>query len=385
MPWRCTIERDETGAPHVNGELLLPPAGHGVPEGVARALATTNATITTLLASRLLQKYRAFLLKLLAMRCDQPGRPSCSRPVRCQQIHGPTLAHDVIVLNSDGGSGTTRSQELFELFTTRSTQSDFKEPGRFRRAWGSPRDNSVYVTVQPGSCAPANPTCSGEWQLSHVNITVRKPYDNETALVKSHRLDFGCNVQEPEHGCYVARTVHLLRNPIDNIIALFKIRVVTKSREWQQALTARRQRIADHLLQHWRSFAVQGVRDFVDWHVRTLHSYRARRIMFVHYEELSAFPDVAMERMLHFAGVQPAPGTLEMARERALRTARPPPHPDFALGLPWDSVRMPLLVDEQTATLIADEFEAAVANVSALQIELAAAASSRAQGSHSLG
>lgn len=305
------------------------------------------------------------------------------RPTRCQ----PVLPHDVVLLNTHEGSGTTRTQELFELFTGRSTQSVFQEPGRFRRAWGDPGDGSAYVTVQAGGCVPAVPTCSGAWWVSSVNTTVRRSHANETALIKSHHIDWGCHLAQhhtpplalapprpspvPERGsgCYVARVVHMLRNPLDNIYALFKMNVVKTSSAWQKVVASenRGHALDQHKLRVWRTSAVASAARYVWWHARSLRAYRARRVLFVHYEDLSERPDTVFERTLRFVGVAPSTANFVAAQERARRTARPRPHPDFVLGLPWDLVRVPQLFDEETVTLLVGAFDAALANYTLIQ------------------
>ena len=96
--------------------------------------------------------------------------------------------------------------------------------------------------------------------------------------------------------------------------------------------------------------------------------------------ELAERPTTVMQRVLSFMGEpvgddatwpakyrHPARPEYAVAAERAQQSARPPPHPRFALGLPWNLVRVPQLFDAESVAQIVDAFDAAVANLSYVQ------------------
>lgn len=336
MPFICTTRPDAAPSDEVEAnQIATRPQTATGSHVISRALEATNVSVSVALGARLVQLYGAFLAHVLSLLCSA----TCVRTDSCR----PAAAHDVIVLNTHGGSGTTRTQALFELYTGRATQSWQRELERLMflgggramdRQWGSPGDGSYYVTI---------------------NASVRKPLLSETALVKSHSEHWACSAKLPPANCYVDRVVHVMRNPVDNIISNFRREVVKRSPPWQRVMGGGE--LTPQAAKFWRTTASRSMQGYVEWHVASLKAYRTRRVLLVHYEDISETPASEVERILAFAGVAPLEEKLASVRQYAAQTARGRPHHDFVRGLPWEMAKEPRLLDQGTVAALADVFE----------------------------
>ena len=348
----CVLVPDAASVEAAKAQNLYGPKRVAIlPESLRAALDAAGVTLRTSLVARHVRLYSRFLSMLHRLLCTAGSSRSCMRPTACE----PPLPHAVTMLSTHGGSGTTRTQELFELFTGRSTQAVNAEAGRFQRSWGPTGDGSYYVTLWR-----SHPLTGGR---------VRRPGPNDTALIKSHEIDWGCRLNGAPSACYVWRVVHIVRNPLDNVVGALRVQLQAhfsrrwaRSQPWAGALNSHNgTSLTAEQLASWHAKAVTGVHEYVDFHVRTLTAYRRRTVLLVHYEELSRWPAREIERILRFIGVASEAGdALARAREAARSTARLGPYPGDEIPrlLPWYFAKLPQLFDEGTVEMLVDAFEA---------------------------
>ena len=259
-------------------------AAHGVPS-IAQAL------------SQVSWSYYGLLGMLSPFSCGShrlTHAANCTRTSACE--HGE---FDIVVLATYPRSGTGWTQ------TTYSAASGLR--------W-----ETVYNIDQ------ANRTAYGTYEFTKT-IGTRTRHGDEPAFVKTHFPDWGC--PPPSFGpktCIVARAVHLIRNPLDQILAMYRgiagVTASSRNASWQLPAAVR---------DDWLRMAPALARSYVRWHCRAAIAFRERPVLLVRYDDLIADPTHEYTRLLSFVlGQERAPAAVSrlthlLARPGSVRHVEP--------------------------------------------------------------
>ena len=114
----------------------------------------------------------------------------------------------------------------------------------------------------------------------------------EPAFVKSHSTHWGC-FGGPSKNCHVARVVHFIRNPLDNVFALYHFQNMHATKEKMVAFSKSSQPLTGNMMQEWADFSLKGIELYCRWHCRSLAAYSGLPLLVTHYESILAWVDLA--------------------------------------------------------------------------------------------
>lgn len=151
----------------------------------------------------------------------------------------------------------------------------------------------------------------GTFYLNDVRYQTRLPQGDEPSFVKSHFPDWGC--PPPSFGprtCIASRVVHLIRNPLDQIIAAYRGQKGDEGRRWRNnaSMPLTPAHYAD-----WLRSVPEFTRSYVRWHCRATIAFRERPSLLVRYDDLVADPAAEFARLFAFVLGAHAPTAEKLA------------------------------------------------------------------------
>ena len=213
--------------------------------------------------------YRSLLEMLAPFSCGSSRRShaaNCTRTTACD--HG---RFDIVVLATYPRSGTGWTQSTYAAASGLRWETVYDLAGETNRtAYGT-----FEFLATPGA---------------------RSRRDDEPAFVKSHFPDWGC--PPPSFGpktCIVARVVHLIRNPLDQIIAMYT--GLTGETRLRRNLSFP---LPESTKADWLRRAPAITRSFIRWHCRVAIAFRERPVLLLGYDDLIADPKREFTRLLSF-------------------------------------------------------------------------------------
>ena len=282
--------------------------GYGAPMRLAKPLATLGALYLELL--ELIEQANALPAATAELGDGLRGKVGCGGLEKSESAHVecarpsscPHGASDIVAIVTFPRSGTGWIQ------------------GTYSRVTGLQYE-SVYNPVEGST---RKPTAYGTYAIDG---TGRAPVGNEPIFVKTHHPDWSC--PPPifgRHHCIVARAVHVVRNPLDQILSIWSKNDARKSE--LSTVSNKSARLSPELHARWVTDAPGWARTYVRWHCRAAVSYRERPTLLLRYDDLVADPEGEFRRVFGFVlgSSAPAPTAEQLRAIISVRHALPTTH-----------------------------------------------------------
>ena len=230
----------------------------GVPAEISKSLAEVGA------------HYRMLLQMVRPFSCGISGADShaadCTHTSGCR--HGD---FDVVVLATHPRSGTGWTQTIYAATMGLSFEAVYNNTGTVKSSYGT-----FYTVGDP---------------------RFRRPHGDEPVFVKSHFPDWGC--PPPGFGpktCFAARVVHIMRNPLDQVVASWGAGIHGVGEKMRNASWE----IPPALYADWVASAPLHTRAYVRFHCRVAAAFRERPRLLVRYDDMIADSANEFSRLLQF-------------------------------------------------------------------------------------